>query len=86
MLQSYNIDSANCLLFLQEPATKELNFRFTKKTTDYWLEDELKYALLTRCQSPSATEADIVETSLDKKYERHPLRCFSSNRLCCGNR
>ncbi len=42
LIADHNIGSANCLL-LQEPITKGLNFRFTKKTTDYQLEGELQY-------------------------------------------
>jgi hypothetical protein len=45
LIADHNIGPANCLLFLQEPATKELNFRFTKKTTDYRLQGELNYTL-----------------------------------------
>lgn len=43
MVPDHNIGSANCVLTLDGPRTQPLDFRFTKKTTDYELEGELKY-------------------------------------------
>jgi hypothetical protein len=39
----HNIGTAQCLLTFDGPETRNLDFRFVKKTTDYQLEGELAY-------------------------------------------
>jgi hypothetical protein len=39
----HNIGTAQCLLTFDGPETRDLDFRFVKKTTDYQLEGELAY-------------------------------------------
>lgn len=43
LVPDHNIGSAECLLTMNGPTSRDLNFRFVKKTTDYQLTGKLTY-------------------------------------------